>query len=52
MQPGQALRLNKFLAERLGISRRQADDLIASGKVTVSGKTAVLGSRIDKNDKV
>ena len=52
MQPGQALRLNKFLAERLGISRRQADDLIASGKVTVSGKTAALGSRIDKNDKV
>lgn len=52
MQPGQALRLNKFLAERLGISRRQADDLIMSGKVTVSGKTAVLGSRIDKNDKV
>lgn len=58
MQPGQEpqqpskIRLNKFLAERLGISRRQADDLIAAGKVTVSDKTATLGDRIDKNDKV
>lgn len=52
MPTGQELRLNKFLAERLGISRRQADDIIAAGKVSVSGKTAVLGERIDKNDKV
>lgn len=40
------VRLNKFLAERLGISRREADDAIAAGKVTVDGKTAVLGTRI------
>lgn len=46
------LRLNKFLAERLGVSRREADDLIASGKVLVNDKPAVLGARIDKNDKV
>ncbi len=52
MQPGQALRLNKFLAERLGISRRQADDLIAAGRISVSGKTAILGAHIDKNDEV
>ena len=52
MSTGQELRLNKFLAERLGISRRQADDLIAAGKISVSGKTAVLGEHIDKNDKV
>ena len=52
MPTGQEVRLNKFLAERLGVSRRQADDIIASGKVSVSGKTAVLGARIDKNDKV
>lgn len=41
-----SVRLNKFLAERLGISRREADDAIAAGKVTVDGKTAVLGARI------
>lgn len=48
----QPIRLNKFLAERLGVSRREADNLIAAGKVSVSGKVAVLGARIDKNDKV
>lgn len=41
------VRLNKFLAERLGISRRQADDAIAAGKVTINGKIASLGARID-----
>lgn len=46
------VRLNKFLAERLGLSRRQADDAVAAGKVLVNEKTAVLGARIDKNDKV
>ena len=46
------LRLNKYLAERLGVSRREADDLIASGKVLVNNKPAALGARIDKNDKI
>lgn len=45
-------RLNKFLAERIGVSRREADDLIADGRVTIDGKPAVLGSRIDKSSKV
>lgn len=40
------VRLNKFLAENLGVSRREADDLIAAGKIQVNGKTAVLGARI------
>ena len=46
------IRLNKFLAERLGVSRREADNLIASGKVLVNDSPAVLGARLDKNDKV
>ena len=48
------IRLNKFLAERLGISRREADDAIAAGKVTVDAKKAELGARIDidKNPNV
>ena len=48
----QQIRLNKFLSERLGLSRREADDLIAAGKVTVNDKQAELGCRIDKSDKV
>ena len=46
------IRLNKFLAERLGVSRREADNLIASGKVLVNDSPAVIGARLDKNDKV
>ena len=46
------IRLNKFLAERLGFSRREADDLILASKVTINGTPATLGARIDKNDKV
>ena len=46
------IRLNKFLAERLGLSRREADDAIAAGKVTIDGKPAVLGARLAKISKV
>ncbi|MBR3236249.1 rRNA pseudouridine synthase [Candidatus Saccharibacteria bacterium] len=46
------IRLNKFLAERLGVSRREADDLIVDGQITVDGKTAKLGEKIDKSSKV
>ena len=46
------MRLNKFLAERIGISRREADDLIASGRVTVDGKIAEFGMKIDDNTEV
>ncbi|MDO4612266.1 MAG: pseudouridine synthase [Candidatus Saccharibacteria bacterium] len=46
------IRLNKFLAERLGISRREADDIIVARKVFLNEKPAELGARLDKNDKV
>ncbi len=39
-------RLNKFLAFHLGVSRRQADQLIAQGRVTVNGSRTTLGSRL------
>lgn len=48
----QEIRLNKFLAERLGMSRREADDIIAAGKVLVNDEPAALGARVDKTDKV
>lgn len=46
------MRLNKFLAERIGVSRREADDLIAGGRVTVDGKIAEFGMQIDDNTEV
>jgi 23S rRNA pseudouridine2605 synthase len=45
-------RLNKFLAVHLGIGRREADNLIASGKVQVNGVGPVLGSRVKDADRV
>lgn len=48
----EGVRINKFLAERLGISRREADELVAAGKVTINGEPAVIGSKVDKTDKV
>ncbi len=40
-----SVRLNKFLALELGISRRAADTLIEQGKVTVNDKIVGLGAR-------
>lgn len=45
-QSSQPIRLNKFLAERLGLSRREADEAIAAGKVTINGEVATLGARL------
>ena len=47
-EPAGPVRLNKFLAERGGASRRTCDELIAGGQVTVDGETVTeLGVRID-----
>ena len=45
-------RLNKFLAANMGISRREADDLIAAGLVTVNNNVAKLGTRIEDDDLI
>ena len=45
-------RLNKFLALQLGISRRQADELIEKGQISINGKTAQLGERFKEGDKI
>lgn len=52
LQPPNLLRLNKYLALRLGISRREADNLIAQQKVTINGNTATLGARFSEGDKI
>lgn len=44
------LRLNKHLALQLGISRREADNLIDQKKVTINGKLATLGARFSEGD--
>ena len=42
----ETIRLNKFLALQLGISRREADNLISTDTVTINGKLATLGTRL------
>ena len=48
----QQIRLNKFLAERLGVSRREADELISAGKITINGQKAIIGNKIDNKSKI
>jgi pseudouridine synthase len=46
------VRLNAYLARAGVASRRRADDLIKAGRVTVNGRPAELGTRVDPNDRV
>lgn len=45
-------RLNKYIAFHLGLSRREADDLIADGAVAVNGTVATLGGRVEPGQAV
>lgn len=49
---GNAVRINKYLSEAGVCSRREADRLIAAGKVTIDGNTAVLGSTVETGQTV
>ncbi len=46
------IRLNKYLSEHGIASRREADRLIESGKVTVNGKPAEMGVRVTDEDRI
>ena len=46
------IRLNKYIAESGLCSRRDADRLIESGKVTVNGETAEPGRKVYEGDSV
>jgi len=46
------IRLNKFLSDAGVCSRREADRLIETGKVTVDGEVAVMGTKITLQQEV
>lgn len=52
MPEPKTLRLNKHLALQLGVSRREADELIEKGKVTINGTIATLGARFIQGDGI
>ena len=45
-------RINKYLSEVGYCSRRRADRLIEEGKVTINGKVAEIGTKLEDDDKV
>jgi len=46
------IRINKYLAHTGVASRREADELIASGKVTINGTKATMGQAVNATDDV
>lgn len=50
--PEPSIRLNKHLALQLGVSRREADELIEAGRVSVDGEPAIIGARIGEMSKI
>jgi len=46
------VRLNKHLATVLGISRRQADELIEQGRVKVNDQSAIIGQKVAPSDYI
>ncbi|WP_066890097.1 23S rRNA pseudouridine(2604) synthase RluF [Clostridium nigeriense] len=49
---GPEIRLNKFISETGFCSRREADKLIESGRVTVDGIKAVMGTKVKESANV
>ena len=46
------IRINKYIALKLGLSRREADDLIQNKKVFVNDQLAPVGIRVSDSDKI
>jgi 23S rRNA pseudouridine2605 synthase len=45
-------RVNKLIAHATGMSRREADNAILAGRVTVNGERAAMGAQVSTNDVV
>lgn len=46
------MRLNKYLSESGACSRREADELISEGRVTINGVPATVGMQVNDGDEV
>lgn len=49
---GDEIRLNKYISETGMCSRREADKLIESGRVTINGVKATMGTKVSKGQVV
>lgn len=46
------MRINKWLAERIGVSRRKADWMVEDGQVSLNNRKAKLGDQVNEGDEV
>ncbi len=46
------IRLNKLIARHTGVSRREADEMIEKGSVSVNGAVATLGAQVVASDTI
>ena len=46
------VRINKYLADKKYCTRKEADELIKKGRVTINGRTAILGDKVSPSDTV
>ena len=47
-----SVRLNKYLALHLGISRREADEMIKRGRIRIGEHNAQIGDRVTTSDEI
>lgn len=52
IEQSESIRINKYISEKGLCSRREADELIRQGKVTINGKRASIGSKVYETDFV
>ena len=46
------MRVNKFIAHATGLSRREADEALEKGQVSLNGQPAVMGAQVNSSDTV
>lgn len=52
VEPARPMRLNKWISETGRCSRREADELIAAGRVTRNGVVADIGTQVGEGDEI
>lgn len=50
-EPG-TVRVNKYLAHATGLSRREVDNAITAGRITINGKKAAMGAQVSPEDDI
>ena len=51
-EPQYPMRINKYLAGKKYCTRREADEMVKKGRVSINGRPAVLGDKVSERDVV